>query len=101
MAGLAAQALRHALLLQELKAALDRGGSMDSVLATARPPVFWRRKGAVTAVLKRWTSPGLAGVRKSLAEAILITRRFPGMERAAISESLHAIALASRRLRQS
>ena len=99
MAALGAQALRHALLLHGLRLSLDAGRSMDAVLASARPPVFWRRKPAVVAQLKRWSSPGLAGVRSRIAEAILITRRFPNLERAATSEALHAVALAARRLR--
>jgi DNA polymerase-3 subunit delta len=101
MAGLAAQALRHVLTLQGLRLALDEGGSVDAVLARARPPVFWRRKAAVVAALKRWPSTDLANARRRIAEAVLTTRRFPNLERAATSESLHGIALLSRRLERS
>ncbi len=97
-ASLGALALRHLLAVSSMRAAYEGGSSISTALDGARPPVFSRRRSAVEAQLKRWSSAELAGVRRQLADAVELTRRQPALEEAAISEVLHRIALQSRRL---
>ena len=52
------------------------------------------------AEIKRWPLEALADARRRMSAAILATRLQPSLETAAISESLHAIALQARRLRR-
>ena len=100
-ASLAAQALRHLIMLQGLRAAVDSGTSIGSALERARPPVFSRRRHLVQAQLRDWSSEALVGARRRLADAILLSRKQSALESTAISEALHAIALKGRRLRRS
>jgi DNA polymerase-3 subunit delta len=98
-AGLGAQALRHLLQLQALRATVDAGAGALAAVERARPPIYARRRGTVEAELKRWPSDALAEARSRVDRAIATTRLQPGLEAAAISEALHSIALQSRRLR--
>ncbi len=99
-AGLGAQALRHLLHLQGLRLAMDGGAPVASVIAGARPPIFWRRKAAVEAQLIRWPFAALATARWRMEEAVLVTRRHSSLESAAISDSLHNLAILTRRVRR-
>lgn len=98
--GLATQALRHLIMLQGFRAAVDSGGSPQTVLERARPPIFARRRGAVLAALQLWQSGGIRDVRARFAEAISLSRRQPSLESAAVSAALHETALRARRLRR-
>ena len=97
-AGLGAQMLRHLLQLSTMRAGVDAGQSAASTLEAARPPVFSRRRVAVEAQLKHWSTGDLADARRRTADAVALTRRQPALEGAAISEALHGIALHARRL---
>ena len=98
-AALGAQALRHLVQLSAMRAGMDAGQGVGAVMDSARPPVFSRRRSAIEAELKRWGSQELAAARRSMADAVALTRRQPALESAAISEALHALALHARRLR--
>jgi DNA polymerase-3 subunit delta len=97
--GLAAQALRHFIMLQGLRAAMDGGASIGQAMSLARPPVFPRRAPAIDASLRRWPADALVDARRRIADAISLARRQPGLETAAVSQALHTIALEARRLR--
>jgi DNA polymerase-3 subunit delta len=98
-AALGAQMLRHLIQLAGLRATVDAGTSISGAVEGARPPIFFKRRSAVGEQLKRWRYPDLAEARRRIAESVALTRRLPGLENAAISEALHAIALDARRLR--
>jgi DNA polymerase-3 subunit delta len=98
-AGLGAQALRHLLMLQALRAEMATGASAASAVERARPPIYIRRRSAVEAALKRWPPDALVEARARMNQAIATTRLLPSLEAAAISEALHAIALEARRRR--
>jgi DNA polymerase-3 subunit delta len=100
-ASLAAQALRHLVQLSAIRAAMDAGQAAASAMESGRPPIFSRRRAAVEAQLKRWTSADLANARRRIADAVAITRYHPALESAATSEALHLLALHARRLRGS
>lgn len=99
-AALGALALRHLLMLQGLRAAVDSGASPSRAVEMARPPVFFRRRPAVEATLQRWSSEALMGARKRIDRAVALTRVQPALDMAAISEALHDLALTARRMRR-
>lgn len=99
-AGLGAQALRHVLQLQSLRLTMDGGATSSAAISGARPPVFWRRKGAVDAQLARWPSTALAAARRQVAQAVFVTRKVSNLESAAISDALQNLALSAGRLRK-
>lgn len=94
-------ALRHLIQLQTLRANVDSGTSISDAVRTARPPIFFRRRGNVEAVLSRWTADGLVKARRRVDRAVSLTRTQPALEASAISEAFHAIALEARRLKRS
>jgi len=98
VSGLATQTLRHLCQLSAFRAAMDGGLGAAAVLDRARPPVFARRRSTVEAELRRWPSADLAAARHRVDRAVALARTQPALERAAISEALHAVALRSRRL---
>jgi DNA polymerase-3 subunit delta len=93
-------ALRHLIVLQGLRATVDAGRSPSDAVSSARPPIFFRRKSNVEAELSRWTSDALVAARRSVDKAVALTRVQPALEKAAMSEALHAIALDARRLKR-
>lgn len=50
---------RRFTLLLGLRGAVDGGASPETVVAGARPPIFFKEKDAVTAELSLWTTPAL------------------------------------------
>lgn len=99
-AGLGAQALRHLIHLQGLRAAVDSGTSPSSAVERARPPIFGPRRKAVIAALQSWPADQLARARRRMADAIYTTRLHAALETTAISQALHETALDARRLRK-
>lgn len=51
---MAGAALRHFMLLDELRAAVDAGVSPTDAVNGARPPVFFKRKGKMETALGLW-----------------------------------------------
>lgn len=100
-AALGTLTLRHLLLLQTLRVTVDGGTSPSKAVEQARPPIYFRRRAAVEAQLRRWTSEGLMTARRNVDRAIALTRLQPALEDAAISEALHSLALTARRRKRS
>jgi DNA polymerase III subunit delta len=98
-AGLGALTLRHLINLQALRATLDAGGSASRAIEYARPPIHFRRRARVEATLNRWPADALSDARRRVDRAILLTRKQPALEAAALSETLHQLALTARRLK--
>lgn len=94
---LAAQALRHFLLLQDLSGEVAAGVPPAAAVERARPPVFPRRRNAVLAALRAWDDAALARGRALLADAVLEARRNPALEHAVVSDALQRIAAVRRR----
>ena len=93
-------ALRHLIQLQTLRATMDTGASASGALGQARPPIHFRRRGAIETALRRWPSDAIADARRLVDRAIALTRLQPLLEYAAISETLHRLALTARRLKR-
>jgi DNA polymerase-3 subunit delta len=97
---LASAALRHLLQLQSLSAAMDTGVGVGTVLSSARPPVFSRRRSTIESELERWPSENLRQARREVDQAIYLTRLQPTIEESAISDALHKLALTARKLKR-
>jgi DNA polymerase-3 subunit delta len=66
---------RHLLRLQEARAKLDGGASIDAAMGGLRPPVFMMRKRAFGAALSRWSARAL---ESALREALDVEVRLKG-----------------------
>lgn len=97
--GLATQALKHAQTMARLRLAVEAGGSVQRAMASARPPIFYQRQGAVRETLTLWSSAGLIRATHYLSKAIYGVRRSPSLGDAQLSQALFAIATQAGRQR--
>jgi DNA polymerase-3 subunit delta len=91
--------LRRMLLLAKLRAAVERGSSVDSVMASHGKSLFWKEKPAVTRQLARWRSDLLAKSMGRLLEAERQVKASGGLGPLAVEEELLAISRQAARLR--
>ena len=99
-AGLISQAIRHGQTLQRARAALDSGKPMAAALGVFRPPLFFKRKEIVAAQVSLWTANRLDKALADLDDALLTSRRNPGLETALPSRTLMWIARAAVELKR-
>jgi DNA polymerase III subunit delta len=91
-------ALRRFQSLEILKADMTQGGkSAHSVVAAARPPIFFARRRAYETALARWTAEALAVALARLEAAVLSTRRNPALAVATARQAMIALAHEARR----
>jgi DNA polymerase-3 subunit delta len=83
---------RRILMLAPARARIERGERVDGVMASFGKSLFWKDKPAVEAMLKRWSSDGLAKVaeRAGALERTLMFTDAPEAE--SLAEELFAIA---------
>lgn len=91
--------LRRMALLSRLRAEVERGNSVSTVMASQGKAIFWKERDAMATQLSRWRSDLLAkGVSRLLeAERQAMTPGGPGP--LAIDEELFAICRQAARLR--
>jgi DNA polymerase-3 subunit delta len=92
---LAAQ--RQVALLHKTMLNVDQGRSPSQAVESMMPPVHFRRKGAVEAALRVWTSRRLDKVMQDLGTATLESRRQPSLADAIAQRALLSIAVNARR----
>ncbi len=92
-------ALRHVASLHRLRLAVDEGQSPSGVIDTARPPIHFRRKSAIEAALRAWSTPKLLDAMSSLSDALLETRRQPHLADAVAQRAMMTLAAAARKRR--
>ena len=84
-----------------MRGQMDSGGrNAASVIAAARPPVFFSRRKLVEKALERWSSEALGRALTRLQTAVLQTRRRPDLSVALARQALLGIAVESSRLAQ-
>ncbi|MBA3448647.1 MAG: DNA polymerase III subunit delta [Pseudaminobacter sp.] len=94
-----AAALRQFQALHLMRGAMDAGSrNASSVVAGARPPVFFARRKIIESALERWRSEPLARALTRLQDAILQTRRRPDLAAAIARQALLGLAVESARL---
>jgi DNA polymerase-3 subunit delta len=89
----------HAARLQQLRLEVDRGRSVNEVVRSARPPIFFKKVNAMTRQLQVWDSDSLATASSSIAVAVLQTRELPPLDEAITSRALLSLARNARLLR--
>ncbi|WP_187968947.1 DNA polymerase III subunit delta [Aquibium microcysteis] len=90
--------MRQFQLLSALRADMDVSGrNASSVVAGARPPVFFARRTIVEHALARWTSDALAQGLDRLQQTVLLTRRRPELAVEATRQTLLALGVQSAR----
>jgi len=90
---------RHVAQLHKARLAVDAGARPAEALSSYVPPLHFRRKPQVEAVLSLWSSERLAQTMTQLAEAALNVRRMPALAEALSQRALLAIATGARRAR--
>ena len=91
--------LRRMTLLARLRAQVERGNSVDAVMASAGKSLFWKEKGAVSQQLGRWRSDLIARSIGRLLEAERQVKASGALGPAAVDEELFAICRQAARLR--
>lgn len=91
--------LRRMSLLARLRAQVERGNSVDAVMAAAGKSLFWKEKDAVANQLGRWRADGLA---RSISRLVAAERQMKapgGLGSVAVDEELFAICRQAARRR--
>ncbi|MFO1150188.1 MAG: DNA polymerase III subunit delta [Alsobacter sp.] len=83
--------LRHAMALHKGRTAMDSGAGLDAVERSAR--IFYKRKSAFQAQLKRWTANGLESAIGALREGQAQVRRQGAVAETLASRLFLTIAL--------
>jgi DNA polymerase-3 subunit delta len=91
--------LRRMSLLARLRAQVERGGSVDAVMASQGKSLFWKEKPAVSQQLRRWPSDLLAKSVSRLVEAERQAKSSGSLGARAVDEELFAICRQAARLR--
>ncbi len=91
--------LRRLALLSKLRAEVERGNSVDSVMASHGKSLFWKEKPVVTQQVARWRSDVIAKAFGRLLEAERQVKAPGGLGPVAVEEELFAICRQAARLR--
>jgi DNA polymerase-3 subunit delta len=90
---------RRLAMLAGMRAEVDGGKSVESVIAARGKAIFWREKDAVTSQLARWPSEMIARGMGRLLEAERQVKASGGLGSLAVDEELFAICRQAGRLR--
>lgn len=91
--------LRRMGLLAKLRAEVEAGASVTTVMAASGRGIFWKEKDAVAAQVARWPSALIAKSMSRLVEAELQVKASGGLGPLAAEEELYAISRQASRLR--
>ncbi len=86
-------------LLAKLRGEVERGNSVDTVMATHGKTIFWKEKDVVAAQLSRWSSDLVAKAMSRLLDAERQVKASGGLGPLAVDEELFAICRQAARLR--
>ncbi len=89
---IAGQALKHFQWLHRMQADLDRGVQAQAIVDGQRPPVFFKRKAAITRQVLLWSSEDLAKATERLHEAMKVSRLNAALGTPVLSEALLTLA---------
>ncbi len=85
-------AMRQLQSLHLMRAAIEKGASASGIMAAARPPVHFSRRGAVEKALSVWTAERIERVLSRLQALVLATRRRPELAAASIRQAMLGLA---------
>ena len=93
-------AMRQLQALSLMRAEMDRSGkTAASVVASARPPVFFARKTIIENALLRWSTETLTSALDRLQQTVLATRRRPELAPEIVRQTLLALTVTAARAR--
>lgn len=92
----AGSALRLAQLLHRMRAQVDQGVGPETVVDSAQPRIFFRRKPAIKSMLKSWSNARLIKAERLLHETVLATRRHPALAFDQVADALLIVAQMAR-----
>ncbi len=87
---------RHFQRLHRVRAAADRGGSIDDVLRTMRPPLHFRQKDLLAAQCRMWTTPKLTDALSRISVAAKAARTNSSLEDQLAERMLLALSMLAR-----
>lgn len=87
----------HVARLSALRVDADRLGGIEAALRSARPPVFFGRKQAMSQQLRAFDSEGLLRVQSAVEKAVEESRRLPDLANGIISRLFFSLAAEARR----
>lgn len=90
--------MRQFQMLAVLRSAVDGGRSAYNVMAEDGRRIHFKRKPAVEAALRRWSSPAIDQALQHLHTAVLETRRRASLEESLTRQALLALAIRSGRM---
>jgi DNA polymerase-3 subunit delta len=91
--------LRRLSLIAPMRADVESGKSVETVLATRGKAIFWKEKNAVAAQLARWSAEMIARAQGRLIEAERQLKSPNALGPIAVDEELFAICRQAARLR--
>ncbi len=89
----------HVLRLLGFRLDIDGGRDRESVLRSARPPIFFQRLSRVGRQVGLWDRESLFSAARTVSLAVDQTRQFPALETALAERALLALARKSQSLR--
>ena len=94
-----AAAMRQFQAIHLMRAGINDGGrNAASIVAAARPPIFFSRRKTVERAVERWNGEALQRALARLQTAVLATRRRPDLALPIARQALLGIAVESARL---
>jgi DNA polymerase-3 subunit delta len=91
----AGAAIRHFNFLHRARAAFDEGKSADAIVASALPPIFFKRRDDVIRQIALWSAPRIERALAGLDQAMLDSRRRNALSDEVIAQALMMIAAAA------
>ena len=82
----------HLTRLQQMRSEMDEGGTVDSVLRNAKPPIFFKRKNTFAAQLRTLTLEDVVAIQEAVQAAVFQSRKLGDLSGAIISRAILAIA---------
>jgi len=96
-AQLVSAAIRHFLALHAMRAETDAGQPARAVVEQARPPIFFKRREAVTRQLERWSRGDIEAALDRLHQAERLTRSGDDIAAPAVAQTLIDICVGAGR----
>ena len=86
----------HLNKLQAMRIDLDGGSGLEGALRNAKPPIFFKRKGAFASQLRALSLEDLVGIQETVQAAVLQSRKLGDLSEAIMGRSILAITRSCR-----
>jgi DNA polymerase-3 subunit delta len=91
---------QHAMKLQDVRIAMERGATADQALRQVRPPIFFRRLDKLKAQLRFWPLSDLVNAGHTLGANVLAVRQNSSLGQAIASRCFLSLARQGLKFRQ-